>query len=97
MRRFFTILLLLLCFWAIAFPVQAATCRTVKEEAICIEKIKRSAKYPWEYRVNLSINDKKQDLMLYNCRNKVTISKNGIRQPFTEKDLGDFICQRLGV
>ena len=97
MRQFFTILLLLFCFWAITFPVQAATCRTVKEEAIWIEKIKRSVKYPWEYRVSLSRDQKKQDSVLYNCRNKVTILKNGIRQPFTEKDLGDFICQRLGA
>ncbi len=97
MRRFFTILLLLVCFWAIAVPVQAATCRTFKDEVICIEKIKRSAKYPWEYRVSLSRNQQKQDSVLYNCHNKVTILKNGIRQPFTEKDLGDFICQSLGA
>jgi hypothetical protein len=97
MRRFFTILLLLSCFWAIALPVQAVTCRTVKEEEICIEKIKRSAKYPWEYRVSLSRDQKKQDSVLYNCRNQVTILKNGIRQPFTEQNLGEFICQRLGA
>jgi hypothetical protein len=97
MRRFFTILLLLLFFWAITFPVQAATCRMVKEKVICIEKIKRSAKYPWEYRVSLSRDQQKQDSVLYNCRNQVTILKNGIRQPFTEQNLGEFICQRLGA
>ena len=97
MRQFFTILLLMFCFWAIAFPVQAATCRTVKEGVVCIEKIKRSAKYPWEYRVSLSRNRQKQDSVLYNCRNQVTILKNGIRQPFTEQNLGEFICQRLGA
>jgi len=97
MRQFFTILLLLSCFRTIAFPVQAATCRTVKDEVICIEKIKRSAKYPWEYRVSLSRDQQKQDSVLYNCRNKVTILKNGIRHPFTEQNLGDFICQRLGA
>jgi hypothetical protein len=97
MRQFFTILLLFFCFWVIALPVQAATCRTVKEEVICIEKIKRSAKYPWEYRVSLSRDQQKQDSVLYNCRNKVTILKNGIRYPFTEQNLGDFICQSLGA
>jgi hypothetical protein len=97
MRRFYLILLLFIFFWGIAFPVQAATCRIVNNAVICIEKIQRSAKYPWEYRVNLSINHKKQDLMLYNCRNKIIIPKNGISKPFSESDLGNFICQRLGA
>ena len=96
MRQFGTILFLLFCFWMFTLPVQAATCRTVDQEIICIEKIKRSAKYPWEYRVNLSINTKKQNLAFYNCREEVIISKNGTKMPFAENNLGQFICQRLG-
>lgn len=96
MKQFFIILLLLSCLWAIAFPVEAATCRTVTNQIICLQKIKRSAKYPWEYRVNLSINGKKQDLALYNCREKIRILKDKTIMTFTEVDLGTFICQHLG-
>ena len=37
------------------------------------------------------------DSVLYDCPNQVTILENGICQPFTEQNLGDFICQRLGA
>ncbi|MEB3309939.1 MAG: hypothetical protein VKJ02_06865 [Snowella sp.] len=96
MRPFFLILLLLSLFWFTAAPVEAATCRTVNDQAICIQKIKRSAKYAWEYRVNLSIDGKAQATAVYNCKEKVKTLKDGTRQSFTEADLGNFICQRLG-
>lgn len=96
MRQFFLILLLLSLFWLKTPPVEAATCRTVNDQAICIEKIKRSAKYAWEYRVNLSIDGKAQATAVYNCKEKVKTLKDGTRKVFTEEDLGNFICQRLG-
>lgn len=61
--------LLILVFWLIATPgVKAATCQSVTGKQVCIENIKRSAKYYWEYRVNLIIDNQKQSTRVYNCR-----------------------------
>ncbi|WP_017300734.1 hypothetical protein [Nodosilinea nodulosa] len=51
-------------------PVAAAShvCREVMEQQLCIETIKRSAKYPWEYRVVVSVDGKSRPLSRYDCR-----------------------------
>jgi hypothetical protein len=45
-----------------------AICRNYGAEEICLISIKRSAKYHWEYRAVLQINDKKQAQKLFDCR-----------------------------
>jgi hypothetical protein len=49
-------------------PAIAATCRKFQGQQICLERIQRSAKYHWQYRVTLRIDDVWQPLTLYDCR-----------------------------
>ena len=43
-------------------------CREVAGQPVCIESIRRSAKYLWEYRVVISLAGQRQPLKRYDCR-----------------------------
>jgi hypothetical protein len=87
--------LLLLVIWltlVLAVPVQASTCKNYHDRNICILSIKRSAKYAWEYRVVVSIDDVKRPLEVYDCRDRVRVQPDGYIVPFSQDETGDFIC-----
>jgi hypothetical protein len=89
------LLALLLCFLAsfgLALPAQAAICRTVNEHNICILKIKRSAKYHWEYRAAVSIDGVARPLEIYNCRDRLWSRQDGKQIRFQPNSPGDLIC-----
>ncbi|PSR17663.1 hypothetical protein C8255_11415 [filamentous cyanobacterium CCP3] len=46
-------------------------CREVMGQQLCIETIKRSAKYSWEYRVVISVDGKSRPLSRYDCRQPI--------------------------
>lgn len=73
----------------------AAPCRTLHQQTVCIQEIKRSAKYFWEYRVTLQIDGKTQPLAIYNCRDRLTIQQDGSIIPFEPAGIGEFICKVL--
>lgn len=73
-------------------PAQAALCRHLDSNQICIHYIKRSAKYYWEYRVSIKINGVATPIEKYNCRDRFKISSNGTIVPFENDPAGDFIC-----
>ncbi|WP_206603047.1 hypothetical protein [Leptolyngbya ohadii] len=82
--------------WLGLIPVaQAASCHSVNDRTICIVEIKRSAKYPWEYRVSLSQDGVKQPQELYNCRDRVRVGADGVAVPFAAEGNGEWICRRL--
>lgn len=89
-------LLLVILSLNIAFPAQAALCRTTQERSICITRIKRSAKNYWEYRASVRIEKGKtreiRPIEIYNCRDRVRIPKNGRPIPFETKGAGEWIC-----
>ena len=59
-------------------PAQAAPlCRTVAEHQVCVLKITRSAKYYWEYRAVVQVDDKHRAMGRYNCRTHEYISRDG--------------------
>lgn len=68
LRRGFYLLLLILAFWMVAPATKAATCQDIARQQVCLLRIKRSAKYYWEYRAILSIDGRKQPERVYNCR-----------------------------
>ncbi|MBD2026538.1 hypothetical protein [Leptolyngbya sp. FACHB-711] len=92
-----------LLFWlAIVPPANAAPCRIIGTQTVCISEIKRSAKYPWEYRVTLSQDGAKQPQEILNCRDGKQFSPQGNRRPvnseagavlFQTKETGEWICQ----
>ena len=76
-------------------PAQALMCRSYDQDLICILNIKRSAKYYWRYRTEITINGVRQPMMIYDCRQKMKISQNGRQVSFADNGFGNFICQTL--
>ncbi|MGD1900406.1 MAG: hypothetical protein ACFB16_26130 [Phormidesmis sp.] len=76
-----------------AAPAQANNCRTFTGHQVCIQDIRRSAKSYWEYRTVVSIDDVKQPLELYNCRDRTRIlASDGTIVPFLTGKTGDWVC-----
>ena len=58
----------LCCFFLIAPIANAATCQEIRGKQVCLLKLKRSAKYYYEYRATISIDGRKQPERFYDCR-----------------------------
>ncbi|MEC4986955.1 MAG: hypothetical protein SAJ37_10750 [Oscillatoria sp. PMC 1068.18] len=87
------LLLLLVTFWfAVALPAEAAFCRSLNNQEICIVSIKRSAKNYWEYRVIISVDGEKKPQEVYDCRSRVKIQADGKAVFFESNGAGNFIC-----
>ncbi|MBD1873984.1 hypothetical protein H6F75_10850 [Nodosilinea sp. FACHB-131] len=89
----------LLGLWAVLWvwiPESSASvlCRNVEGQQVCIETIKRSAKYTWEYRVVVSINGKSRPVKRYDCR-QPTGADRELATPYFEAALRQFICDRV--
>jgi hypothetical protein len=69
------------------------TCRPYHEREVCIDRIKRSAKHYWEYRVNLTIDGQKQPEDVLDCRHYQRIDRDGFIEPFRSDDVGRFVCR----
>ena len=58
--------------------VQAAPlCRTVADHQVCVLKITRSAKYYWEYRAVVQVDQRQRPMARYNCRTHEYIRRDG--------------------
>ena len=57
----------------------APLCRTIAHHQVCILKITRSAKYYWEYRAVVQVDDKRRPMGRYNCRTHEYIRRDGQR------------------
>ncbi len=86
------LLLLLICLLAIAPSAEAALCRNLDGHEVCIVRIKRSAKYHWEYRTIVSIDGQKKPLVIYNCRDRTITRKHKYPIPFKSNSAGDLVC-----
>jgi hypothetical protein len=73
-------------------PVHASVCRNDRDQLVCILSIQRSAKNYWEYRASVSVNGQVRPVEVYNCRQEVRISKNGLVVPFQVDRPGELIC-----
>lgn len=83
--------LLLIC---LSFPLNAnaAMCRDRDGHSVCILKLKRSAKYYWEYRATVSIDGQKKTQEIYNCRDRTLTRKNKFPIPFKSNKTGELVC-----
>jgi hypothetical protein len=94
------LLLAIVCWTAIALPVEASLCRDLDGHRICIVKIKRSAKYHYRYRTVVSIDGETQPLVVYNCSDRVSdyrrsrtiTKKNKYPIPFKSNSPGNLVC-----
>ncbi len=59
----------------------APLCRTVANHQVCVLKITRSAKYYWEYRAVVQVDDQRRPMARYNCRTHEYIRRDGQRLP----------------
>lgn len=86
---------LLINFLKFTPPAEAAFCRNINNQNICILQIKRSAKYYWEYRATISIDGKKRPIEIYNCRTHSVIRSDHKIVPFQPNGVGELICSRF--
>ncbi len=93
--KIIALILLLLQFFCLALPAQAARCQNFDGHQVCIISLKRSPKRYWNYRAVISIDGKKQPLEIYNCRSNFKIQKDGKIVSFTEDSPGKFICKNF--
>lgn len=93
--KYITLLLLVTLWFAVALPAQASFCRTLNHRVICIKSIKRSAKNYWEYRAAVSIDGVERPIELYNCRDRLKISRDGTVVLFESNGAGELICNLL--
>ncbi len=92
----FTFILSFLLSFSVTPPAQAFTCRNYNSHKICILSIKRSAKNYWEYRASVIIDGVKTPVDLYDCRQRVRVSRDGRTIiAFGEDDAGELICSFL--
>lgn len=77
-------------FWGVVLAISlllvpvaqaAPLCRTVADHQVCVLKITRSAKYYWEYRAVVQVDDQRRPMARYNCRNHEYVRRDGQRIP----------------
>lgn len=89
----FLALTLSLLIWGHTSPALAAPCYTVEDHEICILDIRRSAKNYWEYRAAVSVDGVARSLEVYNCRDRIRITREGRRIPFSQDPAGAIVCR----
>lgn len=75
----------------------AQSCHNQQGPTICLEQVRRSAKYYWQYRVVATINGKTQPETQYNCRDRtrtvISGPQKGQTLEFAPQGVGDLVCQ----
>jgi hypothetical protein len=56
------------CWFAAPKIAQAAVCSQREGKSVCIDRLQRSAKNYWEYRVQLTVAGRRQPPTIYDCR-----------------------------
>jgi hypothetical protein len=74
------------------FPSTATVCSHLDGHQICLLRLKRSAKYYWEYRVLITVDGKKRPMAIYNCRERYYTERDRTVIPFQTNDIGNLIC-----
>lgn len=83
--------------WPGVSPSAASNlCQEVRGQQLCLETIKRSAKYPWEYRVVISVDGKRRPLSRYDCRQPLHYADRET-DPETETTLAEAALSEVAV
>jgi hypothetical protein len=84
--------ILLILAFLVALPAQAAFCKSIGTQKVCILSIERSAKNYWEYQVQLSVDRIVQPRTVYNCREKLWLQSNGQWTRFNSSSVNAVAC-----
>jgi hypothetical protein len=80
-------------FWlAYPAPAQGCVCDQRNGQQICVERIQRSAKKYWEYRVQLTVNGVAQPLVFYNCYQQKKSQDRGAWVDLVEDKIDRLAC-----
>jgi hypothetical protein len=86
-----------LCLLALPLPAQARSCYHRQDHEICLERVQRSAKYHWRYRVKATVDGQPQPLTRYNCRDRrrtpLIGPQSNVPLRFADQGVGDLVCQ----
>ena len=77
MAKILCVLVLASSLWFMPVAQAAPLCRSVAEHQVCVLKITRSAKYYWEYRAEVQVDNERQPMGRYNCRTREYVSRDG--------------------
>ena len=67
-KKCFILILFIVASFLIVPRTEADICKFWSGHQVCVIRIKRSAKYYWKYRTILSVDNKKQPEIVYDCR-----------------------------
>ena len=76
-----------------AIAAESERCQTIAGQEICVESLRRSAKYYWQYRAVLKIDGKRQPTEIFDCHSR-TLKMTGDRPSASEKKR-QFVCGLL--
>jgi hypothetical protein len=65
------------CWFAAPKIAQAAVCSQREGQIVCIDRLQRSAKNYWEYRVRLTVAGQPQPPTIYDCRSSKKSQMDG--------------------
>lgn len=94
-KRFTIVVIIIYCWLATVFPAAAASCYSLKDQQICLEQIKRSAKNYWEYRTVVRVDGVKRPQVIYNCRSRTKINPDRTVADFATDGIGELICSKF--
>ena len=81
------------------YPAMAAVkCQTVAGQRLCLESVKRSAKYFWQYRAVVSVAGRPQPEAVYHCQappleSPFTEDSRPSEPTISEAKIRAFVCQ----
>lgn len=85
---------LLILFQPLPAVAAVLPCQTQMDQTFCVQTIKRSAKYPWEFRLTVTINGKLSHWRI-NCQDRTARNPQGLTEPIKADDWGHEVCRRL--
>ena len=88
LKKYLILIIFIFASFLIAPKTEANICKFWSGHQVCVLRIKRSAKYYWEYRTTLSVDGKKQPEIVYDCRYFSYLQPDNTKVYFDERTHG---------
>ena len=88
LKKYLILIIFIFASFLIAPKTEANICKFWSGHQVCVLRIKRSAKYYWEYRTTLSVDGKKQPEIVYDCRYFSYLQPDNTKGYFDERPHG---------
>ena len=95
LKNCFILILFIVASFLITPRTEANICKSWSGHQVCVVRMKRSAKYYWEYRTILSVDGNKRPEIVYDCRHFSYFKPDKTKVYFKDNknDLGNFVCR----